>query len=92
MDSYDFEAINSAHFEPEEMFVEERRSDAQIMHDVAQTLLWLQEIERGATSPLDICDLTQIYNHADRLQVRLLHPNFCDNSVFVFSKLFDSFI
>uniref|UniRef100_A0A914XTH2 WW domain-containing protein n=1 Tax=Panagrolaimus superbus TaxID=310955 RepID=A0A914XTH2_9BILA len=30
--------------------------------------LWLQEVERTTTNPLDICDLTQIYNNADKLQ------------------------
>uniref|UniRef100_A0A7E4VK08 Dystrophin n=1 Tax=Panagrellus redivivus TaxID=6233 RepID=A0A7E4VK08_PANRE len=46
----------------------ERRSDVQMLQELAQFGLWLQEVERIATNPLDVCDLTQIYNAADKLQ------------------------
>ncbi|KAE9548572.1 hypothetical protein FO519_008209 [Halicephalobus sp. NKZ332] len=56
-------------FEPAMMpTVDEQRSNAQINQEIGQMITWLQEVERVATNPLDICDLTQIYNTADRLQ------------------------
>ena len=63
MDAYGFEPVLMA-------TVDEQRSSAQISQEIGQMITWLQEVERVATNPLDICDLTQIYNTADKLQVR----------------------
>lgn len=49
--------------------LKKQHSNPQTKNEIGQFSSWLRELERVAITPLDICDLTQIYNVADKLQV-----------------------